>query len=127
MLLLLLFPLLLFDPTVLVLFPELLTLPVLFPVVLLLAVGLFAVVGLAAGLAAGLLACADNSCKGISIEKIANTMSVFLSSSVFKYFICVFLVRRLWRLFNFAIWNPQYSCALGVRPFVGISCYFFAM
>jgi hypothetical protein len=26
---------------------------------------------------------------------------------------CIFLVRRPWRLFNFAIWNHQYSCVLG--------------
>jgi hypothetical protein len=32
-----------------------------------------------------------------------------------------FLVRRPWRLFNFAIWNPQYSWVLGVPLLMGIS------
>jgi len=71
-----------------VLLPELLTLLVLLPELLLLPAGLLWVDCLeAAGLPAGLFACADNSILGINNEKTAKINSVFVVKSVFMYFI----------------------------------------
>ena len=81
----------------------------------------------------------------INIESCANVaekMPLIKTAVSIIFFISIFLVRRLWRLFNFVIWNPQYSWVLlacfqgslpaykagNVRPVVGFHVWdkFFA-